>query len=365
MALPTLLYTRLLPEATYRQTEIRTVMFFRKCWQLFAVIIFFVFFCCGCSIENPDDLFECFWQEMDQKYSYFDEKNVDWNMIYDHYYSCTRNVSTEEYMQVFQEIIDSLRDCHVSIRVQDTILLYYSHPLIEIDYYYTWFVNIYHYGIASENARTNSNVNNCYSTLQLNNGIVYMQYYTSMPKFHKDTFEQLIKTYSYANGIIIDVRQNGGGMEPIDLISSFFNGVRTVRYERHKIGKGHNDFTGYFPIQITGSGIIDESVPVVILTNRQTYSAANFFVADMKYFANVTVIGTTTGGGGSPRQISVLPNGWTYTFPYSRSYDIQYNSIEQGVAPHIEIVLTDEMKQEMYQTGIDPVFKAAYQYLLR
>jgi C-terminal processing protease CtpA/Prc len=154
-------------------------------------------------------------------------------------------------------------------------------------------------------------------------------------------------------------------MNPIDIVSSFFNGVRTVCYEKHKIGKGHNDFTDYFPIQINGRGIIDENIPVVILTNKRTYSAANFFVANMKYFPNVTVMGTTTGGGGSPRQTSVLPNGWTYTFPCSRSYDIRYNSLEQGVTPHIEIVLTEEMKQEMRQTGIDPVFKTAYEYLLK
>ncbi|MDR0763134.1 MAG: hypothetical protein LBF01_01375 [Bacteroidales bacterium] len=321
-------------------------------------------FCYGCSIENSDDLFECFWQEMDQKYSYFDEKNVDWNMIYDYYYGRTRNASTEEYLQVFQEIIDSLRDLHVSMTAQDKIL-YYSDSFTEIDNYYTGFGNIiYHYGIAPSNVHIDAEVNSCYSILQLNNNIVYMQYYTSRPKFHTDTFEQLIKTYSYANGIIIDVKHNGGGMEPIGLISCFFNGVRTVRYEKHKIGKGHNDFTDYFPIQISGNGIIDENVPVVILTGKHTYSAANFFVADMKYFPNVTVIGTTTGGGGSPRQTSILPNGWTYTFPCSRSYDIRYNSLEQGVVPHIEIVLTEEMKQEMSQTKIDPVFKVAYQYLL-
>ncbi|MDR1975059.1 MAG: hypothetical protein LBQ31_10410 [Bacteroidales bacterium] len=297
---------------------------------------------------------------MDQKYPYFDEKNVDWNSIYGRYYSRTRNASTEEYLQVFQEIIDSLRDGHVWLKAENTVL-YYDSPVAEIDGYYTWFSNIYQYGIAT--TQHNPEVDKCYSTLQLKGDILYMQYYTS-PKFHADTFEQLIKTYSYKNGIIIDVRLNGGGQEPVELISCFFNGVKTVRYEKHKKGKGHNDFTDYFPIQITGRGTIDGNIPVVILTSKQTYSAANFFVADMKYLDNVTIIGTTTGGGGSPRQTYILPNGWIYASPCSRSYDIKYNSIESGVTPHIEIVLTPEMKEEMRLTGIDPVFKAAYQYLL-
>jgi C-terminal processing protease CtpA/Prc len=352
-------------EVTYKQIETCMVMFFlRKYCQSFIIAIFLAFFCYGCSIENSDNLFDYFWQEMDQKYPYFDEKNIDWNIIHDHYYSRTRNASTEDYIQVFQAIIDSLRDGHVSIRTQET-LLSYNVFFTEIDYFYTGFGNIiYYYGIAPTDVHVNEHVNSCYSMLQLNDNIVYMQYFTSIEKFCVDTFEQLIKTYSYANGIIIDVRHNSGGKEPVNLASCFFYGVRTVRYEKHKIGKGHNDFTDYFPIQISGNGIIDEKTPVVILTNKRTYSAANFFVAEMKYLPNVTIIGTTTGGGGSPRQTSVLPNGWTYTFPYSRSYDIQYNSLERGVVPHIEIVLTEEMKQDERQTGIDPVFKVAYQYLL-
>ena len=49
---------------------------------------------------------------------------------------------------------------------------------------------------------------------------------------------------------------------------------------------------------------------VVVLTNRTTYSAGNFFAAMMKAFPNVTLIGDRTGGGVGQSVGWELPNGW-------------------------------------------------------
>jgi C-terminal processing protease CtpA/Prc len=114
---------------------------------------------------------------------------------------------------------------------------------------------------------------------------------------------------------------------------------------------------------MTGYGIIDEKIPVVMLTGGWTYSAANCFAAIMKSLPNVTLMGTRTGGGGSARFTLVMPNGWRFFYSSAPMYDIYYNSLEAGVEPHYTIPTTAADAEEAEQTGIHRLMETAYQYL--
>lgn len=312
-------------------------------------------------MEVSDDVFEFFWSEMDRKYAYFDEKGIDWNGIYSACHRRAKAADKAALLQVFQEIIDTLKDGHVSLSTPDTMLYYdLGKGKDEIVTMYN-IANYYDFPLREE-----FDADSSYNIVQLSNDITFISLYNFNSRFSFQYFQTVMASYACSKGIIINVRGNRGGdlRNVAEWSSCFFTGRCTAFYEKHKIGSGHSDFTGYIPVEITGRGVIDEKIPVVLLVGVYTYSGANLFAGIMKYLPNVTLMGTATGGGGSVRHTAVLPNGWRYTYSQAPMYDICYSSLEQGVTPHYNIPSTIKEIEEMQQTGVHKLMEAAYQYLL-
>ena len=100
--------------------------------------------------------------------------------------------------------------------------------------------------------------------------------------------------------------------------------------------------------------------PVVILTNRGVFSAANDFVKTMKCFPMVTTVGDQTGGGSGLPFTSTLPNGWTVRFSACPSFDRNRQQIEFGIAPDYEVNQTDDD----FRQGIDTLIEFARKLLV-
>jgi carboxyl-protease-related protein len=79
--------------------------------------------------------------------------------------------------------------------------------------------------------------------------------------------------------------------------------------------------------------------PVVVLTNRGVYSAANEFVKYMKSCPKITIVGDRTGGGAGMPFSSELPNGWSVRFSACPIYDKDKQTTEFGIAPDVQIGL--------------------------
>ncbi|MEM1215921.1 MAG: S41 family peptidase, partial [Bacteroidota bacterium] len=75
--------------------------------------------------------------------------------------------------------------------------------------------------------------------------------------------------------------------------------------------------------------------PIVVLTNRLSYSATNFFAGFMSQLPQVTIIGDRSGGGGGIPVSYELPNGWKFRLSASRTYLLDGQDIETGIEPDI------------------------------
>ena len=156
----------------------------------------------------------------------------------------------------------------------------------------------------------------------------------------------LILSYlSTADGLIIDVRDNGGGLltNVEKLVSRFIDGKTLAGYICHKTGKGHNDLSEPYPYYFEpAKNHIHYLKPVVVLANRASFSATNNFVSIMKSLGNVTIVGDTTGGGCGLPFTSELPNGWRVRFSSCPVMDAQGRLTEFGVAPDVRFDMDEQ-----------------------
>ena len=145
-------------------------------------------------------------------------------------------------------------------------------------------------------------------------------------------------------GLIVDVRGNGGGQLTMaeKLAARFTDEGIHVGYIQHKTGTGHSDFSEPEEQILKPSSGIRWHKKVVVLTNREVFSAANEFVKYMKCCPNVTVVGDKTGGGAGMPFSSEMPNGWAVRFSACPMYDKDMQCTEFGIEPDYNISLTDD-----------------------
>ena len=130
-----------------------------------------------------------------------------------------------------------------------------------------------------------------------------------------ELIDEILKEFKEMDGIVVDVRSNqGGGDQNAKLIASrFADEKRLFRKVKFRNGPEHTDFTDWQDDHI-GPSAGGESFrkPVVVLTNKGTYSAAEGFILAMKIHPHIQTVGGVSGGGSGNPIIRELPNGWYF-----------------------------------------------------
>ena len=286
--------------------------------------------------NNPQGNFDALWTILDRNYCFFEYKNIDWDSIKVAYRPrVTNNMGNDALFKLMGEMLSELKDGHVNLFSSFDLTRDWSW---KENYPANFDINIINKYLSNDYSIASSMK---YKILEDNVGYIY---YGSFSNNASDGgLSQILNRMAICKGIILDVRDNGGGsLLNVDKIGSrFFNERRLVGYMSHKIGAGHNDFSELYPKYIESSNSIRYQKPVIILTNRGCYSATNEFVSVMKYAHNVTIVGDKTGGGGGFPFSSELPNGWSVRFSTSPTFNAEKEQIEFGVEPDIKL----DMKQ--------------------
>ena len=179
-----------------------------------------------------------------------------------------------------------------------------------------------------------------YTILSDNIGYVYYEDFSRA--VGEGNLDEMLAYFAPCNGIIFDVRDNGGGtLTYAELIAARFTNEKVhTGYIMHKTGPGHNQFSQPKPVYVEPSNPIRLQKPVAVLTNRRAYTTTNQFANIMRYMPNAVLIGDRTGGGAGLPFTSELPNGWGVRFSASPHLDAEKNHIEFGIEPDIKIDLT-------------------------
>ena len=312
------------------------------------------------EFENtPKGNFNALWTIIDERYCFLDYKNeeygLDWDKVRKKYSSrLTSDVNNIGLFEILTDMLSELRDGHVN--------LYYT---ADVGRYWSWkedYPANFDMKLVEKYLGTDYKISSgiYYKVLDDNIGYLYVGDFSNT--IGESSLDAIISMLSVCNGLIIDVRDNGGGSveNARTLASRFTNNDVFVGYIMHKTGPGHSEFSKPEKRYIeTNKYHLRWQKPVVVLANRGSYSATNSFVSDMKCLPLVTVMGDVTGGGSGMPMSSALPNGWSVRFSASPMLDADGNHIEFGVAPDIAVSLD----KEAACNGIDSIIEAARNYI--
>lgn len=158
------------------------------------------------------------------------------------------------------------------------------------------------------------------------------------------TDEELKNMMNYlhdANGIIIDVRGNLGGVVNLAArLASFFTTNEVVFANNYiKNGPGGNDFVAS-KMKLTPSGSpYTFTKNVAVLHDRITFSSGSLFSIMMYSLDNVTTIGQIFGGGTGEIIDGFLSNGWKYNLSTSNLVDTEGRPTDNGIEADIPMII--------------------------
>jgi len=281
--------------------------------------------------NNPKGNFEALWTILDEHYCFFKEKNVDWNAVHDKYVSKVSGEMTQkELFFVCADMLDELKDGHTNLLSSFNTSYYRKWWSDYPDNYNERLVEQYYLNFNFLSAAGLD-----YAILPQNVG--YVRYSSFVNPIGEGNLDNVLFYLDPCDALIIDIRDNGGGnMTNVEtLVRRFITERILAGYISHKTGPGHDDFSKPYAYYFDPAekGRIMWGKPVAVLTSRGTFSAANNFVSIMQYLPNVSIIGSTTGGGSGMPFNSELPNGWGVRFSACSVLDCKGLSTEFGIDP--------------------------------
>ena len=308
--------------------------------------------------DTPMGNFEALWKIIDEHYCFLDYKHqeygLDWQQAHDKYAQrINGNMSKEQLFEVLAGLLSELRDGHVNLTAAHDMARYWQ--------WYESYPANYNDSLQRVYLGTDYRISSGMQYKILDDNIGYIRYESFNNSVGSGNLTEVLNYFMLCRGLIIDVRSNGGGdLTNAEKIASRFTNERVlVGYIQHKTGPGHSDFSDMEPRYLDPAASLRWQKPVIVLTNRHVFSAANEFAMYMKALPTARLIGDITGGGAGMPFSSSLPNGWVVRFSAVPLYDAKRQPSEFGVIPDLYVAMRDEH----FKRGKDTIIEVARKLL--
>ncbi|ANQ47758.1 S41 family peptidase [Flammeovirga sp. MY04] len=299
-----------------------------------------VFFSCNKLIFNDDletqskhENFNYLWNQANEKYAYFEVKNIDWDSIKTVYEpQVNEEMSDDAFFTLMGNMLSELKDDHTNL-VSDFNVSRFG---VKYDAQDNFDWRLIEDNYLPRNYYTSGSFKHAFID---NGNIGYIRFAEFTGKVTHDNMNFMLDRYKNTKGLIIDLRENGGGVinDAFTILSHFVDKETLLFYSRAKAGPGHDEFTEIEPTRVSPSGTY-YGKKVMVLVDRGTFSAGSFTSLATKAIPNMILMGDTTGGGLGLPNGGQLPNGWTYRFSISQTLNLQKSpEFEQGVPVEIPV----------------------------
>jgi len=272
-------------------------------------VLFLIGILAGCSdlLVTPSDYndnladFERAWAITDSVYPFFQFKHINWDSIHAVYTPLAEEAKGDRMFQVIFNMLAELKDGHVDLKTQSgQEVRTYTPPRTERDHFTFDPLVVRKY--FNEELKLAGGMRMEYGILP--DGIGYVRITTFENGNWVYDFDNILAYLRDTKGLIIDVRDNGGGSTNMSdvLVSRFISSP--LPYYPVYIGGVLKHFPPLKP-----AGPFTYSKAVVVLINGVCFSTTESFAEMMKQIQNVTIVGDTTGGGGGAPEYYSLPSG--------------------------------------------------------
>jgi carboxyl-terminal processing protease len=340
------------------------------------LLMFALFSSCRKDIQNVEtpesyiggsfnEVFDAFWDGMNNNYVFWDIDTTNWDNMYKIYkplfakLDITKTDDVQKSVQYFRAMTDGLVDSHYNLSFGSPIsdssvspsydrklkagILRPNYVFYQYDANY-YLDSPYVSGIDSVNLLDGSATEAIAGTIGGN--ILYLGFnqfnlknsYTGADNGVKTVMQFFLNYLSNPpsgfKGVIIDVRGNGGGdISDLNfLVGNLINNKLTIGHTRYKSGNGRLDYTPWAPAIVTPqTGAKAVTVPVVVLTDIWTTSMAELTAMAVHALPNGNghTVGETTWGATGPLTNNEILNGGQFTaanflFAYTSSSMFKY-----------------------------------------
>ncbi len=184
-------------------------------------------------------------------------------------------------------------------------------------------------------------------------------FYISINQFSDDTLKEFQKATSEAllsgaRGIILDLRFNGGGYleSAVHILGEFLDNESAAV---QMVGK-----TPEFSKTIFTSGPSRLSeLPVAVLINRASASAAEIVAGTLQDFGKAVIIGETSYGKGTIQDVVPFSDGSTLRITIAKWLTAKGQDINKhGITPDLEVEITEQDIKNAFDSQLDAAKKA-------
>ncbi len=300
--------------------------------------------------ENASYLaaFEALWGTLDAGYGLFGVKSVDWDALHRQYLPRARSAASEtELFDLLAGMLAHLRDKHVwligserawNCRMDspcplggvDEVTRAWKAPLSR-----ALIRDGYLHGQATRFGREMSGG-------RLSPHVGYLQI-TAFPDEVEQVgvaVDQALDALGWPRAMVVDVRDNRGGSDRgVKAVADRYTDRRRLfMVASNRSGPGRDQFAAPVEWWLEPGGPRQFLRPVVLLVNRDTFSAGETFTLAMRALPHVTIAGEPTAGAFSDAADATLPNGWQFTYSIGVLRDARGNLWEgRGVPPDVAV----------------------------
>jgi hypothetical protein len=335
---------------------------------------------------KPVQIFETMWRMFDENYGSFIPKRIDWNLLYRTYRPMVDDAMTDDKLfTVLTGLLEHLNDNHVKLRTEDPPRFYRSGVLGDInrdakgdhipigynipDFSLDLVKEKYLDGRFEERLPGTDLAAlfggdfplYTYSWIEKDIGYLHVRNFDEEEKTAA-IMDEVIAEFENARGLVLDVRGNGGGWDPVAkaIADRFADSKRLFMTIQVRNGHDHGNFDAPEDWYVEPRGPRQFTEPIVMLTHRWTISAGDCFVLAMRVLPHVINLGEFTSGAYSDEYWDKLPNGWDVCVCnklYLDSDGFCWEGI--GTPPDIRMVNS----REDIQNGRDKVLERAVDVL--
>ena len=309
-------------------------------------LLFLLFTITGCEnllineeVTNDQlNNFRIYWNDFDRHYPAFVVRGIHWDSIrQESISSINTGLSEAGFFEMMKDITLNFQDAHVELKTPGQQVNFDNRN--------------------PEDAYSVQLISNYLRRLNLAGRVIHYGFieghnigYILIPTFSSnltladfDKIDLVLAHLSTTDGIIIDIRSNGGGAYAHQkaVASRFIDTAFVYMQSRIRNGPGHNDFDEAIEDIISPKGNFQYVKPIVLLTNAQTASAAEIFSLTLKGLDHISIIGDITAKAFSNSVWRELPNGWSYRMSINLISDRNGTTYEGvGIIPDETILIS-------------------------